>query len=356
VELIRPLTIQSIGTAGNSWLIPNFYLSIFLSSISQSSKGPYLLVNGSALDQVSIHVHLAYTELTQRDFAQASAAANRIQRMRHQEPEGAIRPFMCLKGFSRWRLPSQLLWQGADVRFHNVWFTYPTRDVAVLQGLNLHIRHGQYAAIVGSSGSGKTTVISLLERFYEPTRGEITYNGDPITSMSRTELRRHMSLVAQEPFLLHGTIRENITLGVTGNSLDETALHQACRDSGIHDFVVSLPDGYNTNIGTAGVLLSGGQKQRISIARALIRNPDLLLLDEATSSLDSETEAEIQKVFEQAGKGRTTIVVAHRLATIQKADVIFVMHEGRVVESGDHRSLLERKKTYWQMCQAQNLG
>ncbi|KAJ4376944.1 hypothetical protein N0V86_006382 [Didymella sp. IMI 355093] len=290
------------------------------------------------------------------NFAQASAAANRIQRMRHQEPEVAIRPFMCLKGFSRWRLPSQLLWQGVDIRFHNVWFTYPTRDVAVLQGLNLHIRHGQYAAIVGSSGSGKTTVISLLERFYEPTRGEITYNGDLITSMSRTELRSHMSLVAQEPFLLHGTIRENITLGVTENSLDETTLHQACRDSGIHDFVVSLPDGYDTNIGAAGVLLSGGQKQRISIARALIRNPDLLLLDEATSSLDSETEAEIQKVFEQAGKGRTTIVVAHRLATIQKADVIFVMHEGRVVESGDHRSLLGRKKTYWQMCQAQSLG
>lgn len=267
-----------------------------------------------------------------------------------------ITPLTHLKGFSRWRLPSQLLWHGADIRFHNVWFTYPTRNVAVLQGLSLHIRHGQYAAIVGSSGSGKTTVVSLLERFYEPTTGEITYNGDPITSMSLAELRSHMSLVAQEPFLLHGTIRENITLGIVENDSDDTVLHQACRDAGIHDFVVSLPDGYETNIGASGVLLSGGQKQRISIARALIRDPDLLLLDEATSSLDSETEAEIQQVLEKVGKGRTTIVIAHRLATIQKADIIFVMHEGRVVESGDHRSLLERKERYWQMCQAQDLS
>lgn len=283
-------------------------------------------------------------------------AANRIHCMRNREPERELTPLTHLKGFSHWRLPSQLLWQGADIKFDNVWFTYSTRNVAVLQGLNLHIRHGQYAAIVGSSGSGKTTVISLLERFYEPTTGEITYNGDPITSMSLGELRDRMSLVAQEPFLLHGTIRENVLLGTTNDDLGDTMLHQACRDAGIHDFVVSLPDGYDTNVGTAGVLLSGGQKQRISIARALIRNPDLLLLDEATSNLDSETETEIQKTLERVGKGRTTVVVAHRLATIQNADVIFVMHQGRVVESGDHRSLLERKGAYWQMCQAQDLG
>lgn len=301
-------------------------------------------------------LQFVFSELIRLDFAQASAAANRIQLMRNVEPESTVTPFMHLKGFSRWRLPSQLLWQGADVRFHNIWFTYPSRDVAVLRDLNLHIRHGQYAAIVGPSGSGKTTVIALLERFYEPTKGHITYNGDLITSMSLAELRGHMSLVAQEPFLLHGTIRENVTLGMADDDLNDDLLHQACRDAGIHDFVASLPDGYETDVGSAGVMLSGGQKQRLSIARALIRDPDLLLLDEATSSLDSETEAEIQKVLERAGKGRTTVVVAHRLATIQNADVIFVMREGRVVESGDHRSLLARKGTYWQMCQAQKLG
>lgn len=221
-----------------------------------------------------MNIQLAYTELTRPDFAQASAAADRIQSMRHQEPEGMIAPLMPLKGFSRWRLPSQLLWHGADIRFHDVWFKYPSRDAAVLRGLSLHIRHGQYAAIVGPSGSGKTTVISLLERFYEPTKGQITYNGDPITSMSLAELRGHMSLVAQEPYLLHGTIRENITLGITDDAPDDALLHQVSRDAGIHDFVASLPEGYDTNIGAAGVMLSGGQKQRISIARALIRDPD----------------------------------------------------------------------------------
>ncbi|UPX10315.1 uncharacterized protein EKO05_0000981 [Ascochyta rabiei] len=290
------------------------------------------------------------------NFAHVSAAANRIRSMRLTEADTETANLTQLKGFSRWKLPSQLLWHGADIDFHNVWFKYPTRNVAVLQGLNLHIRHGQYAAIVGSSGSGKTTVISLLERFYEPNGGIITYNGDTIASLTLKELRSRMSLVAQEPYLIHGTIRDNILLGMEGDDVDEAVLHQASRDAGIHEFISSLPNGYGTDVGTGGILLSGGQKQRISIARALIRNPDVLLLDEATSSLDSETEKEVQAVLEQAGKGRTTIVVAHRLATIQKADVIFVMHQGRVVEKGDHQSLLKRKGTYWQMCQAQTLS
>jgi ATP-binding cassette subfamily B (MDR/TAP) protein 1 len=156
--------------------------------------------------------------------------------------------------------------------------------------------------------------------------------------------------------LLHGTIRDNILLGIKADAIASSAVDQACRDAGLNEFVWSLPDGYDTDIGTGGILLSGGQKQRISIARALIRDPDVLLLDEATSSLDSETEKEIQKVLERAGRGRTIIVVAHRLATIQNADVIFVMHQGRVVESGDHQSLTKRKREYWQMCQAQTLN
>ncbi|XPT01488.1 hypothetical protein M3J09_010623 [Ascochyta lentis] len=290
------------------------------------------------------------------NFAQVSAAANRIRSMRCPEADTETATLTQLKGFSRWKLPSQLLWQGANIEFHNVWFTYPTRNVAVLQGLSLHIRHGQYAAIVGSSGSGKTTVISLLERFYEPNGGMVTYNGDPITSMTLKELRGRMSLVAQEPYLIHGTIRDNVLLGMKEDDVDDAVLHQACRSAGIHEFVSSLPDGYGTDVGTNGILLSGGQKQRISIARALIRDPDVLLLDEATSSLDSETEKEVQAVLEKAGRGRTTIVVAHRLATIQRADVIFVMSQGRVVEKGDHQTLLKRKGVYWQMCQAQTLS
>jgi ATP-binding cassette subfamily B (MDR/TAP) protein 1 len=257
----------------------------------------------------------------------------------------------------RWTLPASLLWKGADIEFRDVWFRYPSRDVPVLRGCSLRIRHGQFAAIVGSSGAGKTSVISLLERFYEPQDGTIFYNNENIASVPMRVLRKRMSLVAQEASIFRGTIRDNVLLGIEREEdISEEVLQRACRDAGIHDFVSSLPDGYSTDVGTSGVSLSGGQRQRISIARALIRDPSVLLLDEATSSLDSETEKEVQAVFEQTGKGRTMIVVAHRLATVQNADVIFVMHDGRVLETGDHRSLLELKGMYWQMCEAQALG
>jgi ATP-binding cassette subfamily B (MDR/TAP) protein 1 len=252
-------------------------------------------------------------------------------------------------------LPATLIRKGADIELRDIWFKYPTRDVPVLRGCSIKIQHGQFAAIVGSSGAGKTSVISLIERFYEPQKGAIYYDNADITSISKGLLRGRMSLVAQEAYIFRGTIRENVSLGVEDNVSDET-LYKVCRDAGIHDFVSSLPEGYNTDVGQAGISLSGGQRQRISIARALIRDPSVLLLDEATSSLDSETEKEVQAVFEQTDKGRTMIVVAHRLATVQNADVIFVMHEGRVVETGDHRTLLKKKGRYWQMCEAQALG
>ncbi|KAH9864529.1 hypothetical protein J1614_010464 [Plenodomus biglobosus] len=257
----------------------------------------------------------------------------------------------------RWSLPTTLLWQGADISFRNIWFTYPTRNIPVLRGLSIDIHHGHFAAIVGSSGSGKTTLISLLERFYEPARGLILYNGEEIASIPLKVLRRRMSLVAQEPHLFRGSIRENVLLGVDSEdgATSEASLHRACGAVGMHDFITSLPDGYDTDVGPSGVSLSGGQKQRISIARALIRDPAVLLLDEATSSLDSESEREVQAVLEKSARGRTMIVVAHRLATVQGADVIFVMKSGRVAEKGDHQSLLRQKGIYWQMCQNQAL-
>ena len=230
------------------------------------------------------------------------------------------------------------------------------------------IEKGQFAALVGASGSGKTSIVSLLERFYDPSRGRILFNGKDITEVNVYEYRRMLSLVAQEANLFHGTIRENILLGVDPGEVDEEMLHQCCRDANVHEFIVSLPDGYNTNIGSKGVSLSGGQKQRISIARALIRNPRVLLLDEATSALDSgklgvllgvvwfvctdesiASEKLVQQAFERVSKGRTTIAVAHRLATIQKADVIYVLGEGKVLESGNHNELLRKKGVYWHM-------
>lgn len=290
------------------------------------------------------------------DLAQVSAAAHRIKEMRVRDYEANDSVADRYREINRWTLPTSLLWKGADIEFENIWFTYPTRNVPVLRGLSISIQHGQFAAIVGSSGSGKTTLISLLERFYEPQNGTIWYNGEAITSIPLKTLRKRMSLVAQEPYLLRGSIRENVLLGIDEDCVTDDMLHRACRQAGIHDFVSSLPDGYNTDVGTSGVSLSGGQKQRISIARALIRDPSVLLLDEATSSLDSETEKEVQAVFEKTARGRTMIVVAHRLATVQNADIIFVMNQGRVVEKGNHVTLLGRKGIYWQMCQAQALG
>jgi len=175
------------------------------------------------------------------------------------------------------------------------------------------------------------------------------YNGLDIADLSLGPYRKEISLVAQESNLFDATIKENILIGVDEDVVTDDQLHQACRDAEIHDFITSLPDGYNTEVGTRGVLLSGGQKQRLAIARALIRNPRLLLLDEATSSLDAETEKAVQAVFEKNKKNRTMVVVAHRLATVQNADVIFVLGDGRVMEKGDHATLLSRRGIYYQM-------
>jgi ATP-binding cassette subfamily B (MDR/TAP) protein 1 len=218
-------------------------------------------------------------------------------------------------------------------------------------------------------GCGKTSIISLLERcvwgfrvmnnhqnsnyllgrFYEVQKGQILCNGASLTDLHMREYRKSLSLVPQEPTLFQGTIRENILLAVDEGNTSEERLHEACRDAEIHDFISSLPEGYDTNVGSKGVALSGGQKQRIAIARALIRDPSILLLDEATSSLDSESERLVQAALERAGKGRTMVVVAHRLATVQNADVIFVLGEGKVLESGDHTSLLKKRGVYYEM-------
>ncbi|KAH0272190.1 ABC transporter, partial [Aureobasidium melanogenum] len=247
---------------------------------------------------------------------------------------------------------------GVRVELRDVSFRYPTRDNLVFQDLNITIEKGQYAAFVGPSGCGKTTIISLLERFYdvEPGRGVITCNGVNINDMNVYDYRRNISLVAQEPTMFRGTIRDNILFGIPDpSSVPGERIHQMCRDALIHDFIVSLPQGYDTDVGQKGVAMSGGQKQRIAIARALIRDPKLLLLDEATSALDSESERVVQAAFERARSGKTMIVVAHRLSTIQSADVIFVFDEGKVVEKGSHNELVQKRGVYWEMCKNQAL-
>lgn len=247
---------------------------------------------------------------------------------------------------------------GANIEFNNVAFRYASQDTPLFTNLNVKIESGQFVAFVGPSGCGKTTVISLLERFYNPYQGTVLINGNDIHSIDPSYYRRSISLVAQEPRLFEGTIRDNITLGLDESEFTEDDLIQACKDAEIHDFITSLPEGYSTDLGIkAQTSMSGGQRQRMCIARALLRKPSLLLLDEATSSLDSQSEKVVQAAMERLAAKRcmTIVAVAHRLATIQKADTIFVFGESRsgygsrVVEQGSHQELLRNKGTYWQM-------
>lgn len=271
--------------------------------------------------------------------AQATAASNRILTIRTSRNQDL--------GDENLRIPDTE--GGIKIELKDVHFKYPTRDMSIFKGLNLTIEKGQFAALVGPSGCGKTSIISLLERFYDIQGGQILANGTDIAQVNVYDYRRHLSLVAQEPTLFQGTLRDNILLGVAESTVTDAQLHAACRDASIHEFIMSLPEGYNTEVGSRGVSLSGGQKQRVAIARALIRNPNVLLLDEATSSLDSESEKLVQGAFERAAAGRTMVVVAHRLATVQNADIIFVLGEGKVLEKGSHAELLRKKGVYWNM-------
>jgi len=244
-----------------------------------------------------------------------------------------------------------------NIEFRDVHFRYPTRpEQPVLRGLNLTVAPGQYIALVGASGCGKSTTIQLLERFYDPLVGGIYVDGKEISSLNINDYRSYIALVSQEPTLYQGTIRENVLLGADREDVPDSAIEFACREANIYDFIMSLPDGFATVVGSKGSMLSGGQKQRIAIARALLRDPKILLLDEATSALDSESEHVVQAALDKAAKGRTTIAVAHRLSTIQKADIIYVFDQGVIVESGTHNELMGKGGRYSELVNLQSLG
>ncbi|KAI0261288.1 P-loop containing nucleoside triphosphate hydrolase protein [Gloeopeniophorella convolvens] len=245
------------------------------------------------------------------------------------------------------------------VRLEGIHFRYPTRPgVRVLRELSLEVKPGSYVALVGASGCGKSTVIQLVERFYDPQAGTVYLDNKPITDLNLREYRKNLALVSQEPTLYAGTIRFNILLGATKprEEVTQEELEEACRNANILDFIQGLPEGFNTEVGGKGSQLSGGQKQRIAIARALLRNPKVLLLDEATSALDSNSEKVVQDALDRAAKGRTTIAIAHRLSTIQNADCIYFIKDGAVSEHGTHDQLLELRGGYYEYVQLQALS
>ncbi len=238
------------------------------------------------------------------------------------------------------------------IGFDRVTFHYPSRpDVAALNDVSLSVAPGETVALVGPSGAGKSTVIQLLQRFYDPRSGEITIDGVPLTAMRRADFRRAIALVPQDPVIFADTARENIRFGRPGAS--DAEVETAARAAAAHDFLAALPEGYDSQVGERGVMLSGGQKQRIAIARAILRDAPILLLDEATSALDAESERAVQAAVERLSQDRTTLIIAHRLATVKKADRILVFEGGRIVAEGSHDELVRQEGLYARLARLQ---
>lgn len=234
-----------------------------------------------------------------------------------------------------------------DIRFDNVSFNYPGNDRTVLANLDIHIASGENVALVGASGSGKTTICNLIPRFYDIVSGEITIDGRNIKDFTLKSLRRNIGIVQQDVYMFSGTVRDNIEYGRPGASFED--IQKAAIRAGAHDFICELPNGYDTYIGERGVKLSGGQKQRLSIARVFLKDPPVLILDEATSSLDNESEKLIQKSLEELSEGRTVLTIAHRLSTIKNADKILVITENGIEEQGTHEELLQKEGIYYNL-------
>uniref|UniRef100_A0A8C3S1R0 ABC-type xenobiotic transporter n=1 Tax=Chelydra serpentina TaxID=8475 RepID=A0A8C3S1R0_CHESE len=276
------------------------------------------------------------------DFGKAKVSAQRIFQLLDRKP--------LIDSYSE---KGTKLFDG-NIEFRDIHFVYPTRPEAqVLQGLSVKVNKGDTLALVGSSGCGKSTSIQLLERFYDPMAGQVFADGFDTKSLHLQWLRSKLGIVSQEPILFDCSIAENIQYGDNSRVVSQEEIEEAAKAANIHTFIENLPEKYNTRVGDKGAQLSGGQKQRIAIARALVRKPAVLLLDEATSALDTESEKIVQKALDDARKGRTCIIIAHRLTTVQNADVIAVIHNGKVVEQGTHSQLLAKEGHYYALVNAQ---
>ena len=302
--------------------------------------GATLAINGD----ISVGTYVAYTGLiTQllwpirnlgRIIVQASSGLVSYSRLmeivkqdREALLEGRVQPQSPARG---------------DLVFDNVSFMYTDGKSDVLKDISFHVRPGQAVALLGSTGSGKTSLVNLLPRFHEYTGGSILLDGAELRDYPREYLRKQIGIVEQEPFLFSRSIRENITYGV-GRDVSQEEIERAAKAAAIHDVIVTFPDGYNTLVGEKGVTLSGGQKQRVTIARTLLKNPRILILDDSTSSVDLETEAEIREALNSLMQNRTTFIIAHRIQSVMIADLILVLDKGAVVQSGTHESLLAQE-------------
>jgi len=241
-----------------------------------------------------------------------------------------------------------------DIEFKNITFAYPARpNIEVLKNFSLNIKQGQHIALVGESGCGKSTITGLLERFYDPKEGQIILDGLDLSKADTSWLHKNIAIVTQEPVLFATNIKKNIEYSVDGKEQDMERIIECCKAANCHDFITKLPNGYDTEIGERGVSMSGGQKQRIAIARAMLQDANVLILDEATSALDTEAEALVQDALNKLMKGKTSIVIAHRLSTVQDCDVIIAMRSGKVIEKGTHEELIEKKGMYYKLAKKQ---
>ena len=270
------------------------------------------------------------------DLLRAAGATERLMELLHSHSDVASP-----------KQPVQVPWPqgGASLTFDAVDFSYPSRpQTLALKGLSGQVGKGQTVAVVGPSGAGKTTLFALLMRFHDPRQGQVLMDGVPVSQMDLHDLRDRIALVPQEPVIFSGTVMENIRYGKP--SATEQEVTEAARAAFAEEFIAQLPQGYDTYLGDRGVRLSGGQRQRIAIARAMLKNPPLLLLDEATSALDANSERMVQAALETAMQGRTTLVIAHRLATVKRADAIWVFDHGQLVERGTHTDLVQQGGLY----------
>jgi subfamily B ATP-binding cassette protein MsbA len=275
-------------------------------------------------------------------FAEGMSAARRLFAALDVEPE------------VRERAGAQPLPVGeATIRFEGVGFAYGAEGPPTLSDVSFEARRGETVALVGPSGGGKTTILNLIPRFYDVTAGAVRIDGHDVRDVTLASLREHIALVTQEPFLFDDSIRANIAYARPQAS--DAEVEAAARAAAAHDFIAALPEGYAAQVGEAGARLSGGQRQRIAIARAFLKDAPILLLDEATSALDTESEAQVQAALKRLMAGRTTILIAHRLSTVRGADRIYVVDAGRIVETGDHDGLVQKRGLYARLAQHQDL-